>query len=167
MERLLRQIKTPRWSTTTCSWLAPGEFQANAFKDLEPASNALSVYRCGGDQETVGRIAAALTVKKGNLDDFGYALIDPDELDRHGITMDSSEKGNTDFAFVNDLHVNLVQLSGTQLCAIAQIVYRSTRDELDEDDVLRFIKMSIDRNDLLVEKMPQHIRKHLPDIASQ
>lgn len=127
-----------------------------------PVSNGLSMYRCvDGKEEEIGKIAAALILKKGHLADFGYALIDEGDLREAGIVVDTTEKGNTGIASVDDRHVNLVELSAGRLYEIAKLVFRSTRGDIDQDDVLRYIQMSVDGNELGNAKIPEDIQKHL------
>jgi hypothetical protein len=143
--RLLRKIDPPRWVTTGkhLKWLAAGEYQANALRDLNTQNNRLSLYELDADESNLHRTIAALASLQ-YPGDFGYVLLDQEMLVSNGFILDPSEPGTTRDPDVDSKHVDIAELTGSALHRLAILVVQSHRTDADEDDVRMYIRTSIE-----------------------
>ena len=98
----------------------PGEIQGDAFLDLQPKENALSVWRVE-NEENINRIIAALAANRSHLAHFDYVIFEKEGLSCIGVES-LHTKGETSDAEVNELHYDLVQLTVRKLAALADLV---------------------------------------------
>lgn len=158
--QFLRKINIPYWVTHGVKWLPIGHIQGNALNDLRTVSNALSVFEFDGSEIALRRIAAAMTCREGHIRNFGYTLLEPDEVSRLG-AVPKKRSAETADRFVNELHINLEEVSAQRVLAIAELVLRSKRTELIKSDVKNCVRESRQHRYLLEADIPADVQKYL------
>jgi hypothetical protein len=100
---------SPLWEQGDC----PPEALAQVFDNRA----GVSTWRVNTEEE-VERVIAAQMFMRGTIGDFAYCLIDEDVLRRDGIQLKDTPTKTMDKQ-VNDLHVDIVDLSAQQLIRLA------------------------------------------------
>lgn len=119
MTRFLRTTRRGRW-IPNITWLAQGEIQGDAFLDLQPKDNTLSVWRVESKSD-INRIVAAIAANRDHLAILDYAIVEKEGLSRIGVVSRRTE-GTTNDAEVNEIHYDLVELTVRKLAALADLV---------------------------------------------
>lgn len=116
MERLVRKLDNKLWLAKDIAHERGIEVQADSLKNFKTQQNGLSLYKLN-DGVTLERILVAI-IAKGSIDKIDYAIFDTSILDLLEIKYKST-LGETPDQGVNDLHVDLVDLSAEQLWLLA------------------------------------------------
>lgn len=145
MASLLRKVRRARWVKTEYPWLTSSEFQADALDDLKTDKNILSLWFVKDIDDTVvlNRIIAALGANGDNLAVVDFVLIDEEKFIDLSLHLEEVA-GDTKDQIVNNLHRDLVDLSGRNLFALAQLINDENNvKRVPKSDVARCIKASI------------------------
>lgn len=120
---LLRKITKAKWYDQ--SWLPQGEVPGDALVDLRTQKNELSVWRIEPGETNLNAVIAALASNKTDrLDNLDYVLVDEDVVGQLGIQSVLSE-GDSPHPHANThWHVDLVELSGSKVLALAHEMKR-------------------------------------------
>jgi len=119
---LLKGIKQNRWLDVP-SWLVSGEAPADCLPDFNTERNELSVFRLPrAEAEMLAqRVVVALAAGRQNLDHYDYVLIDADRVE--GVPIEANRtRGGTGDEQVDDLHVDLVNLTASAVAKLAAII---------------------------------------------
>lgn len=108
--------------------------QADALRNFRSQNNSLSVF-IADDQNKIARILAAIAASGSNLDRADYAIFDTALLEHHGISYEKCP-GETADKEVNDLHVDLKDLTVSQVCKLVQdIQNEATLEHISKKEV--------------------------------
>lgn len=166
MPLVIRRVTQARWFRDVIRpWLQKGEIPADPLADLRTTKNSLSVYLVDDDKSNLDRVICALAATREKIQHFDYLLFDWEILPSTGITVEPTEGETIDRA-VNELHRDLVELSGRKLLALAAEILHS------EYETGRFLKKKV--NELIdqaakagritVDDLPEPIRASIsPD----
>lgn len=130
---MLRKIKESRWLTEPPyleagyyddpPWLEAGSLWADCLDDIASADGGrLSFYRIA-TQADIEIVGAALIAGARNFQTFEYALLDDSIPASLGLTIVETT-GDTPDVKVNDLHVDVVELTTTDAVALANEIHR-------------------------------------------
>src|ERR1700729_1422234 len=149
MPKLLRKVKQNRWfKADAAPLLAKGDVPADPLRDLSTTQNALSVFQVDEGDANVGRIARALALGGQRIDDVGYVLFDSAFLAEASIDLNPVD-GNTDDPVVNKCHVDLVNLSGNKLVALARLILlEGESDTILKKRIVELVQEGIDSKEL-------------------
>jgi hypothetical protein len=149
MPKLLRKVKQNRWfKADAAPLLAKGDVPADPLRDLSTTQNALSVFQVDEGDANVGRIARALALGGQRIDDVGYVLFDSALLAEASIDLNPVD-GNTDDPVVNKCHVDLVNLSGNKLVALARLILlEGESDTILKKRIVELVQEGIDSKEL-------------------
>jgi hypothetical protein len=103
---------SPLWEQGDC----PPEALVQIFDNRA----GVSTWRVSTEEE-VERVIAAQAFMRGTIGDFAYCLLDENVLREDGITLKNTPAKTMD-KHVNDLHIDIVDLSAQQLIRLAQII---------------------------------------------
>lgn len=119
--------------------LSEAELQI-ALRDLPLNDNRLSVFVVDNDKSSLERTVAALaTTNTRSPGDVEFFLLDVEEIDTLGITLEETE-ANTADKTVNSAHRNLVISGKGQLEDLAQtLVSRGETDVILEKEIINLI----------------------------
>lgn len=136
MPFILRKITRSRWyGRDEHAWLAEGEAQADAFKDLQTDKNELSVFQVRDIESDLNKVITALAANRDTIANLDYALFEQSLLSETGISFEN-KPGVTPCEEVNALHLNLLELTGTKLNRLAGIIMaNSIRKRIPENQV--------------------------------
>jgi hypothetical protein len=159
MAKLLRKVKRQnRWFKPTAQPLLDVEdVPADPLGDLTTSENKLSVYRVDGDVAEIERIARALALSAQRLDNVGYVIFDASLLEGISVELDPTE-GGTDDAVVNKWHVDLTNLTGNKLVALARLILL----EGQSDTILKKRIVELVQQGLNLNELPEKVRDKLP-----
>jgi hypothetical protein len=101
---------SPLWEQGDC----PPEALVQVFDNRA----GVSTWRVSTEEE-VERVIAAQAFMRGTIGDFAYCLIDEDVLRKDGIKLKNTPVKTMD-KHVNELHVDIVELSAQQLVRLAR-----------------------------------------------
>lgn len=155
-------------------WIDPagaeklGGLQADALKNFKTSCNTLSVFRVPeNDNLSIEHIVAAVAARLDRLENIEYAVFDAAILDEHAIKS-SEVKGKTLDARVNDLHVDLADLTAVQICAIAKSIQQhGDLRRLYKDDVCKFLADSIRNGAIDLGDLKERVRNEVIPYVSQ
>jgi hypothetical protein len=123
---ILRAIQKGRWRTAVdapeLGWLPPGEVQAQALRDLEPANNRLSVWHVEDDRSNLDRLLAVLASTRDALFSLDYALLDEAHLARLGIRTEGNPGESPDREANLQWHRELVELSVSKIASLSSAI---------------------------------------------
>jgi hypothetical protein len=140
---------SPLWEQEDC----PPEVLWQVFDNRR----SVSTWRVTIPEEVERVIAAQVFLGRSIPTDFAYFLIDEEELRQAGITLKNS-KAKTFDPDVNELHVDIVELSGKNLIRFAHLLNTkfdpivSTRTDILEMAAKCFRVQKFDRNFLFSSK---------------
>ena len=161
MPRLIRQLDQKIWLDRQIA-NSFGGLQADALKNFRTSENSLSVFKIDEDNidKSVMRILVALACCRQTFDKVDYALFDSDIIEDLDIEFDEIE-GATPDQTVNELHVDLKQLSGDVICGLAKSIQNTGKlDRLLRKDIEKAIIEGIKNAQIQVEKInPQLVNK--------
>ena len=123
-------------------WLLASDVRGDAFRDMETTDNALSVYVLERDND-LDRLVAAYSANRMNVQALDFALFEYGGLAEIGVEAVATP-GDLPDAEVRQWHRDSIQLSGSKLLALAQLVQRSAQIERrTAKDVGRLINQAI------------------------
>ncbi len=114
----------------------------DALGDLRTCDNTLSVWLVEDDQSNLDQVIAALASSCDNLSNIDYALINVDLLLNVGVEVEKNE-GLTPYSSANKWHRDLVEITTTKLCKLAETIFNSDKKRVPEKEVLNLIKIAI------------------------
>lgn len=117
---LVRKLENKLWLDPEISKDQNG-IKADALKNFKTSANTLSVF-IADDKDNIPRILAAIAAGGERLDRVDYAIFGTDILDQHGIKYEKC-LGKTPDEKVNQLHVDLKELTASQVCSLAQDIH--------------------------------------------
>ncbi len=135
-----------------------GGLQADALKNFSTKNNSLSIFYADKNKIPIERILAAIAGGRDNVQEVDYALFDSNLLNEHGIKTEQ-KKGTTADDEVNDLHIDLVDLTANQVNSIASSIQKS-------GDLKRIPKRKIGKKLALGLKAGYLDRKRINSILS-
>ncbi|MFH1563085.1 MAG: hypothetical protein ABIF11_06695 [Nitrospirota bacterium] len=97
--------------------------QADALKNFKTKENALSVYEVENELTDIERILAAIAGTRDNVQEVEYASFDSNLLAEHEIKTNKI-KGDTADDEVNNLHIDLIDLTAKQLYLLASSIQK-------------------------------------------
>ena len=119
--------------------------QADAVKNFRTRNNALSVF-IADDADNINRILAAIAAGSDKIYNADYAIFDADILDQHQINYEKCP-GETPDTTVNELHVDLKNLTAHQICLLTQdIQNQGTIDRVSKRDINAEINKGLAEN---------------------
>jgi hypothetical protein len=128
LEYLARKINRNKWNTTSHD--GSTDIQADALTGcLRAQSNDLSVWQCDTARSDVSEIVLALTLvdSKSRIDKMYIVLIDKNDIESDRINLKVTS-GNTLIEDLQPRHRDLVDLTMTKLCRLAQLVSRQVEN---------------------------------------
>ena len=145
-------------------YLEDGDLPADPFGDFKTTGNALSVWEVSGNENLIGRVAAAMTVQGRSANGhpvrrFDYILFDSDILSDLNIDQRKT-KGETGYDSELDTgnHFNLAELSGRQLHKlIHRIRTRSKPKQIGVKKVLAYIRSSLENRYIRDEDLKKEV----------
>ncbi|MGE5443847.1 MAG: hypothetical protein ACM3SR_04500 [Ignavibacteriales bacterium] len=146
MPFFLRKIRKSKWYRhNDVPWLAEGELQADALRDLLTSSNQLSVWHIEDDRSNLERTIAALAANVTDNSNFDYALFDQQIVYEIGIKVESKKtKGASPDEEVNSWHCDLIELSASKLRELAKAIQTKAEIErIQVQDVIQLVAESI------------------------
>jgi hypothetical protein len=160
---ILRKIRKARWrGSEVIGWLSSDDLQADALVDLATKDNRLSVYIVATDRFNLERILAALAGNCDFISNLDYVLLEENALDEINIKI-ASVKGETPDEEVNAVHRDLVELSATQILALAKLFStRGERNRLTGRRVLELLVRAVDSGQIERDRLkvkPEEIAK--------
>jgi len=120
LSKLLRKLEKKIWMDPQIA-INLGGLQADALKNFSTTSNALSVYYAGNDTIPTERILAAIAGGRENIQEVDYAVFDSKLLEKHEIKTNQIN-GKTADDKVNELHLDLVELTANQIYLLASSI---------------------------------------------
>lgn len=114
-----------------------GGLQADALKNFETKENAFSVYEVENELTDIERILAAIAGTRDNVQEVEYASFDSNLLEEHEIKT-KKIKGATADDEVNNLHIDLIDLTAKQLYLLASSIQKDGK-------LIRILKKEIGR----------------------
>jgi hypothetical protein len=142
--KLVRKLENRVWLDPEDSKDQNG-IKADALKNFKTSTNTLSVF-IADDEEKISRILAAIAAGADKIDRVDYSIFDTDILDQYGIKYEKC-LGETPDEVVNQLHVDLRDLTASQVCLLAQdIQSNSSLERLSKKDVEKAIYNGLDNN---------------------
>jgi hypothetical protein len=159
--QLLRaDIRPDRWFIyPEVYWLAPGEVQADALRDLRTIDNTLSVFEVD-DPANVERIAIAVAAGRMKPDVMGYAVFDGSVLSARGLQLQRIP-GKTADSVVNALHYDIQYLTGGQLNQLAGLMAQGKVDQILPKRVKQLIQEGLAAGHLDREEVNQKLLSQL------
>lgn len=145
MPLVLRAIRTGRWAEAEqhYAWLLDGHILADPLADLTTTHGALSIFEIDDSKANLGRVVAALAVKRQRFDHFDYAIVEKEKLTEAGFRL-SQTAGDTPDNMVNDLHFDVVELSVQRVAELALVLFHySERERLNKKDVEALIRRNL------------------------
>ncbi len=101
-----------------------GGLQADALKNFRTKENALSVYEVQNELTDIQRILAAIAGTRDNVQEVEYATFDSNLLEELEIKTNKI-KGDTADDTVNNLHIDLIDLTAKQVCLLASSIQKA------------------------------------------
>ena len=114
-----------------------GGLQADALKNFKTKENAFSVYEVENELTDIERILAAIAGTRDNVQEVEYASFDSNLLEEHEIKT-KKIKGDTADDEVNNLHIDLIDLTAKQLYLLASSIQKDGK-------LIRILKKEIGR----------------------
>ena len=144
MAYILRTIRKARWyDHESISWLAAGEFQADALSDLKTDDNELSVWHVADDRSNLDQVVAALASTRDHVSNLDYALLDQNFIFQIQINIWPTV-GNSPHEEANLWHRDLIEFSALKLYTLAKSVFENAeRKRYSEKEILRLIARAI------------------------
>ena len=137
------------WSDALKQWLDRDEAPADCLSDLKTSQNKLSVYEVA-TEEDAEQVAAALALSRAigqpkmSLPAVAGLVFDEDILPPLGIKLDK-KTGKTKDAKVNDWHLDLIELTASQLARFALSLLRANQPRtFFEATLLKRIQIGIE-----------------------
>ena len=137
--RYLRVVrKAPTWwREEQQAWLDEGLVPADCVSELPTRENSLSVYELTHGGPSAERIAAALALRKAiggashgqSLKEAVCITFESSILDQVAIEVSSAKPGKTGDTLVDDVHRDLVNISGHKLADLALTLLRESLPE--------------------------------------
>ena len=160
MAHFLRVTKQTRWyQYPDVPWLAIGELQGDALRDLETSDGILSVYEVSGEDEQE-RVAVALAAHRKYLDVVDYAIFDDSNFNSIGIVVESFE-GLTPDGEVNQRHYNLKNLTIRRVSSLAEEISMGTHSRILRNLVKSRINQGIASGRISWEKLQPELLQGL------
>lgn len=120
--RLARRVRLSRWERELPDG-RPGPCADALTKDLETSSDTLSCWEVDNTPE---EIAVAIASTRDNICKVDLAIVTSEEVEELGIPFRRTG-GTTPYAFANDRHYNLFNLSASTLSRLAILLYEHRR----------------------------------------
>jgi len=114
-----------------------GGLQADALRNFITKENALSVYEVENKLIDIERILAAIAGMRDNVQEVDYATFDSNLLEEFEIKT-KKIKGDTADDEVNNLHIDLIDLTAKQVCLLASSIQK-------DGNLMRILKKKIGR----------------------
>jgi len=114
-----------------------GGLQADALRNFITKDNAFSVYEVQNEQTDIERILAAIAGTRDNVQEVEYAIFDSGLLEELEIKTKKIE-GDTADDKVNNLHIDLIDLTAKQVCLLASSIQK-------DGNLARILKKKIGR----------------------
>jgi hypothetical protein len=131
-----------------------GEVQADAFLDVMPDGDALSVWASGDDETALERTVAALAATRDSVANYDFLLFDMRRVTDAGIHCRRTP-GNTPDDDVNlTSHYELVELSAPRLCQLVNKILAATKPQrISEKKVLLLLADAVRSGRIQHEKL--------------
>jgi hypothetical protein len=123
LQKLVRKLDNKLWLDKEISEkLHGGEIQGDALKNFRSSKNRLSLF-IADETDNIIRIAAAIAAggDKDKVSNIDYAIIDRRLLDQHDIQYEKCP-GETPDSEINELHVDLVNLTARKINLLAELI---------------------------------------------
>ena len=120
--------KYNKWINAEPRWLKRCEIPADPIFGLTTDGNAMSVWIVDNDKGLIDRTVVALAAKRGKLEDFEYVLLDSKVVEKIGIKTDD-EEGNSLDSSINELHINLIEISARKLLKLTKSTLYAIKKE--------------------------------------
>ena len=173
MAFLLRKIRQSKWyPDPRGSWPLERGLQADALGDLRTQRNKLSVFLVDEQRSNLERIATALAANARDWANLDYVMIDVNELASIHIKHELSP-GDTPDNEVNAVHVDLMELSVSQLVHLALVFQkkgesnRFLRDDIAQKIVEGVRVGNIDRGRIKIRQNSSFWGKYMETNHSQ
>ncbi|MGC1375933.1 MAG: hypothetical protein WA821_06920 [Anaerolineales bacterium] len=146
-----------RWVEWKYPWLLDGEIPAEHLLDLSPKNNELSIFEFEDEQELF-RIAAAYGVQRQKKEKLDYICFDRNIIEKVKIKSDNNKKGMTPDDKVNQLHIDLVELSAEKIISLAhELLDNGKTGRILERDLFQMIDKNISLGWIPQKGLPQAI----------
>lgn len=123
--RYLRKLDNKLWLDKEISHSeVDGSIQADALKNFKTTANKLSIFRIDDVHRQLVRVLVAIAAGGDKVDHCDYVLFDIGIITELGIKL-AEIPGDTLDEEINQLHLDLVRLSGEQVLALAQRLQES------------------------------------------
>jgi hypothetical protein len=159
------------WREPIQAWLDAGEVPADCVSDLKTKKNKLSIYEVA-DEDAAIRVATALALQRAvagqkqnqSLRDNAALLFPSQVLDELRCDTDRDAKGTTPDETVNGWHFDIVNLSGSQLTALARaLVLASQPKTFFKRELLGKLRVLNDQGSIS-QPIPERVQQQLADL---
>jgi len=158
---LLRKVRKNRWDSVFPAWLTPGDFQADPLGDLSTSGNTLSVYRVNNDKSNLNRIILALAAGCDNFANIDYIFFEESIIKEIGIKTDAT-LGTTADSEVNNLHIDLVELSASKLVKLCQMILENgTTGRILKDDIVTGLEANLNQGYYDLRKLTEQKKQKI------
>lgn len=140
-------------------WLPECELIADVFKGLEARDGSLSTFAVDANLENVDRIAAAFACLRDKPSKVDYTLIPIDQVEN--LSPVKKTPANTADAEVNQLHLDIVNLTHSTLVKLAFLIDKCAKVRVTESKVRKLAKLGIENGNLKRESIKEKFLKDL------
>lgn len=162
MAKIFRKLERKRnWDNA--EWLQDGDVKSIvSVQCLATNNNSLSIYVVDGHPEQIDRLVAALALTRDYLNVIDLATAPEEILDACMIGTRSQIQGTTPDQVVNNWHVDLIELSVTNVANLAKsIKSQGEICRVQRNDVLQAIRNSLTQQWIDVTRINDKLRRSL------
>jgi len=146
MPLLLRKIDHKvKWAKggEASKYLPPEQAPADVLHDLKTEDNRLSVWQIEDDKSNLTRVIAAIVSTREYLQKLDYILIDFRHIQENGLRVER-ESGDTLDKQANSWHVDVIQLSASDLARLANLLFANGERVRElEPQLLNMLRQSV------------------------
>jgi len=164
MPYFLREVySNTKWDKTQFpSWLKEGELPSCIVRDLRADDNALSLWEIHDDKSNLPHVIVALACRRKSVkNDFDYALLDENHLDKL-IFKPTKKTAKTSYRDMNPYHCDVPNLSINTVVYFAYLLSRHGKfDRMGWKDIETRLKDAYKRGQLDLAKMEPKLKQQL------
>ena len=164
MPYFLREVySNTKWDKTQFPrWLKDGELPSCIIRDLRADDNALSLWKINDDKSNLPHVIAALASRRKSIkNDFDYALLDDNHLDKLNFKP-MKKTGKTPYRDVNSDHLDVPNLSINSVVYFAYLLSRYGKfDRMGWKDIEIQLKDAHKRRQLDLAEIDAKLKEQL------
>lgn len=161
MASICRFINKAKWyKNDNVAWLAEGDLQADALKDIETKGNALSVWRVENLEQDLERLITLHAATKQHPHAVDYVVLDFDLLVTNGFKL-TKTIGNIPDPDVANWHHDIIELSAKRLLELASIIQVHEKIRVSEKNITRYLLRAIEVGTLSASQIDPQLLQRL------